>query len=354
MNWKVSQYNNVNKRASDVWKGKERNLVLAPGDLWETSLKEKIDDSVKEKLGDNKFRCEQANVTISVKNSRGQGFKEEYVNTPIEWNNVNNHLAGLGSLFGKGRQITIDIDLAYREIVSEAAPTERRSKKRKVTDAQRDQLAAEAAIYGDVYKALRCDARNCKSGPHCAVDAQGKHLELIPFHIEKIVRYVQNGGTFEGPRDLPLEIWQTLYKDAAAKAASRPGNSASNAPALTAGPSTRAEAQAAPGLVPLSPVSFQGKWDDLLRQYDAYLADQVECSNWQKALKNAGMVARKLFLELSFSYANEKFTSNKLIAEGVPPPIAGQWVRTIKKFYRSKKAECIEAQSQAADSPVQE
>lgn len=99
--WKVSQYNGQKKRASEVWRRQERNLVLAPGDYWEECLRGKIDDFVNEKLGENNYMREEANLTISIKNSRGHGFKEEYHDKPIDWDEVNDHLAGLGHLFEK-------------------------------------------------------------------------------------------------------------------------------------------------------------------------------------------------------------------------------------------------------------
>lgn len=163
---------------------------------------------------------------------------------------------------------------------------------------------------------------------------------MIPYYIEKIVDFVRNGGVFGGSRDLPPEIWQALYKDAVAKKktpTSKCGQCSGNmqAPqAPQAGSSSQAEATPpAP-----SPILFQGKWDELLQQYDAYLVEQVDCSDWKKALSDASKVARKLFLELSFSHAHQKFASNKLIASGVPPSIAGQWIGNIKAFYEKIKA----------------
>ncbi|PON20070.1 hypothetical protein TGAM01_v211051 [Trichoderma gamsii] len=319
--WKVSQYNGQKKRASE-----------------EECLRGKIDEFVNEKLGENDYIREEANVTISIKNSREHGFKEEYHDKPIDWDEVNDHLAGLGHLFEKGRKISIDIDLAYREIVRDTASTDNRGKKRTVSERRREEMEAEAGIYRSVYKKLRCDGEDCKSGPHCAVDAQGNHFELIPYYIEKIVDFVRNGGYFGGPRDLPAEIWQALYKDAAAKKktpTNKCGRCSGNMQAPQAGSSSQAEATPqAP-----SPIFFQGKWDELLQQYDAYLVEQVDCSDWKKALSNASKVARKLFLELSFSHAHQKFASNKLIASGVPPSIAGQWTGNIKAFYEKVMAD---------------
>lgn len=276
--WKISQYNGQKKRASEVWRRQERNLVLAPGDYWEECLRGKIDDFVNEKLGENNYIREEANVTISIKNSRGHGFKEEYHDKPIDWDEVNDHLAGLGHLFEKGRKISIDIDLAYREIVRDTVSADNRGKKRTVSERRREEMEAEAGIYRNVYKKLRCDGENCKSGPHCAVDAQGNHFELIPYYIDKIVDFVRNGGFFEGPRDLPPEIWQALYKDAAAKKKT-PTNKcdqcSGNSQAPQAGSSSHAEATPqAP-----SPILFQGKWDELLQRYDEYLVEQVDCSD---------------------------------------------------------------------------
>ncbi|KAL7903774.1 hypothetical protein GGI35DRAFT_465246 [Trichoderma velutinum] len=262
--WKVSQYNGQKKRASEIWKRQERNLVLAPGDYWEECLKGKIDDFVNEKLGENHYIREEANVIISIRNSRGHGFKEEYHDKPIDWDEVNDHLAGLADLFEKGRKITINIDLAYREIVRDTVSTDNRGKKRTVSERRREEMEAEAGIYRNVYKKLRCDATNCKSGPHCAIDAQGNHLELIPYYIDKIVDFVRNGGLFGGPRDLPSEIWQALYKDAAAKKetpTNKCGQCSANTQAPQAGSSSHAEATPqAP-----SPILFQGKWDELLQ-----------------------------------------------------------------------------------------
>ena len=333
--WKVSQYVGQRKRASEVWKRDEPDVVLAPSDLWERSLDVKIHDFAREKMGENTYEREQANISISVKNTRGLGLKEQYHKGPIEWGRIDDHLATLGDLFENGKSIILDIDISFREIVRHSAPAEKKGKKRTATERQRDRLEAEAAVWSDVYKKLRCDARNCKSGPHCAVDAQGAHLALIPFYIEQIVEHVQQGGDFEGPRDIPPRIWQALHKNAAQAAACKPGQVLASSQA-TGGSSVHPESTTP---APLSPVTLCGKWDDLLRQYDAYLTSQVDGLDWKKALRNASVIARKLFLELSFCHAHQKWAREKLIAAGVPAPIADQWTGNIKSFDQQKKAD---------------
>jgi hypothetical protein len=62
-------------------------------------------------------------------------------------------LAGLGRLFERGRKISIDIDLAYREIVRDTVSTvstENRGKKRTVLERRREEIEAKAGIYRDV------------------------------------------------------------------------------------------------------------------------------------------------------------------------------------------------------------
>ncbi|KID81028.1 hypothetical protein MAJ_11435, partial [Metarhizium majus ARSEF 297] len=70
--WKVSQYPGQNKRASQIWKNSELELVLAPGDYWEKTLKRTVDDFTDAKLGKDAYSCEAFNVTVSVERSRGQ------------------------------------------------------------------------------------------------------------------------------------------------------------------------------------------------------------------------------------------------------------------------------------------
>jgi hypothetical protein len=150
--WKVSQYIGSRKRASGVWKRQIRDVVLAPGDLWEQSLKHDIDELVKKELGENGYRRSEANITISVKNSRGQGFSSNYHEKPIEWAVVNSHLEGLSGLFEKGKAITLDIDLAYREIVSDNLPAERKNKKEK---GHRDAEAGNGSDRGHIQRYLQ-------------------------------------------------------------------------------------------------------------------------------------------------------------------------------------------------------
>lgn len=67
-------------------------------------------------------------------------------------------------------------------------------------------MEAEAANYSEVYKKPRCDAKHCKSGPHCAVDARGNHYELIPFYIKGLLNMFKKEGNL---RD--LETCQLRY-----------------------------------------------------------------------------------------------------------------------------------------------
>lgn len=326
--WKVSQYLGQNTRASQVWKNSELNLVLAPGDYWEKTLKRTIDDFTDAKLGKDAYNCEAFNLTVSVERSRGHRLNKE-IKELSDWEIVHAHLAGLSELCKNGKKITVDIDLSYRE--RESAKSKGK-KKRSASDRQREQMEIEAGIYRDVYKSLRCDAANCRTGPHCFIDPEGNHHALIPYYIDKIVEHVKNGGKCDSPRDIPVPILHELYKKAA-KAKSNedaaPGGNQSGAAASSDRPGTSAS-------TPESPVILRGKWDELQQEYVAFLEGQVNAGDWKEALRFAGTVARKHFFELEFCHAQPKFVSNKLVAAGVLPAIAAQWVRNIKKFAKQR------------------
>ncbi len=187
--WKVSQRDNI--RARQICTDSDLDIVLAPGDFWETDFRPRLETLLddKEKFPGAKYTCEETNVVISVERNRQRGLTKRFHKLDIDWNIVDSHLESLADLFSTGKKITLRMDFIYKAVKVESTEAQGSRKKKSATDAQKAQRAAEAGLWTRVYKHHRCRGTHCKQGPHCWPDERGNHHKLQPRHLEEIFNH---------------------------------------------------------------------------------------------------------------------------------------------------------------------
>ncbi|KAH8742463.1 hypothetical protein F5883DRAFT_610325 [Diaporthe sp. PMI_573] len=139
--WKVSQREKI--RGRQICSDTDPDLDRWPGD---------------------KYACEETNIDISIERSRQRGLKKRYKGLDIDWNMLDSHMEGLGTLFSKKRRITFGIEFVFKEVTGDS----------------------------------------------------GNHHKLLPRHLEEIFHHIK-GNMKEGEKEeeveIDIEIPPTILKD---------------------------------------------------------------------------------------------------------------------------------------------
>ncbi|KAK2021448.1 hypothetical protein LX32DRAFT_604751 [Colletotrichum zoysiae] len=219
LEWKLTANNRT------VSKDSEPNLVLAPSDFWELTLRSKLNSLVTKKLATNKtFKPDDTTVTVSVRDRAEEDLVKRFDDLDIQWEVVEMQLCTWSHLFRAGKRLKISISFNYVEAGPVTGTAGRRGTKRSATQrmlAERDaELEGErngsgqAPVWERVYSLMRCPGSPCNLGPHCWVDDNGrKHYKLVTRHLTKMVAYVEDDGRLESHSDVPSSIRELLYAE---------------------------------------------------------------------------------------------------------------------------------------------
>ncbi|KAJ5808834.1 hypothetical protein N7474_010103 [Penicillium riverlandense] len=210
-----------------VGKVTEEDLVVAPSDYWEESLKADVEDMLQpKKKRHQRVRSEGTAVTISVNDRSQRNLENFYNSTNINWKPVEKQLRKWSNLLRIGRKLTIDIAFNYREDDDgHSMPSSRRVEKRGRVSATSRMLADREAhieaeeestgrpsTWSRVYELMRCNVRSCPlKSDWCWEDPKDKkHYKLRSSHLERLIGYVDDGGVLDGHGDVPSDIRRDL------------------------------------------------------------------------------------------------------------------------------------------------
>jgi hypothetical protein len=73
-------------------------------------------------------------------------LKKRYKGLDIDWNMLDSHLEGLGTLFGKKRRIIFGIEFIFKEVTGDFPLTKGKKKGQSAIFAQKLQRAADAGL----------------------------------------------------------------------------------------------------------------------------------------------------------------------------------------------------------------
>ena len=215
--WKILKYGNGRERGTTAGQGREKDLVLAPGDFWKQKFLFQLQELQKEKFPDQDFTCTESYYSITVEKTRQRGLKKTRCEKlDIQWKDIETHLEGLGILFKKRHdmKIIVTIELAYRETTktSTGVPKPRQTQSEKA----RNKMKADGAFKGRVFNKYRC-RRKCKHGStHCWVDSQGNHHPLNYVYLRRIVddleSHLKEGQNFDDV-NIDVPIPQSIQKE---------------------------------------------------------------------------------------------------------------------------------------------
>ena len=191
-----------------VGKVTEEDLVVAPSEYWEESLKADVDDMLRTKKKRHKrVRSEGTAITVSV-DDRSQRDLEKFYNSDINWTLVEKQLRKWSNLLRIGKKITVIIALNYRyDDVDDApiTPASRRVEKRgrgsrttRMLAEREECINAEEENTGQpstwslVYERMRCHVRSCPlRSDWCWEDPRDKkHYKLRAPHLERLIDHV--------------------------------------------------------------------------------------------------------------------------------------------------------------------
>ncbi|KAH6702781.1 hypothetical protein BKA61DRAFT_560880 [Leptodontidium sp. MPI-SDFR-AT-0119] len=291
--WKISQREKI--RARRVFSDTDPDLVLAPSDFWKAKFHHpRLDNYLKDedKFPEDKYTCEERIIEGSVEKS------------------LDEHLEGLSDLFSIGRKITLSMEFVYKEVACDSVTAKGKKKKKRATEAQRLQRAAEAGLWTRVYEQYRCKAKHCKQGPHCWPDERGIHQKLLPAQLEEIVGHIKETmkeGETEEDVDVGIEIPPHIIKNILENNRKRKADGS---------------------------IDYQGDRQAMLEEYCNCGLAQVESERWRQALQIRNQVAMNQFLELNTILQHLKVVVELMVKNKVAPGIALQFVSNIKKFQR--------------------
>jgi hypothetical protein len=189
--WKISQRENI--RARHICSNTDPDLVLAPSGFWKSTFEARLSTLLQDedKFPGDTYMCEESIIEISIERSRQRGLSKQYPKLEINWQEVDEHLEGLGDLFSKRRKIIFSIEFVYKEVTGDSTTAKGKKKKKSATEAQKLQRAADAGLWSRLYELYRCRSKHCKQGPHCLPDERGNHRKILSAQLEEIVLHIK-------------------------------------------------------------------------------------------------------------------------------------------------------------------
>lgn len=204
----------------------EDDLVVAPSDHWEDSLKADVDDMLQtKKKRYQRVRSEGTSITVSVNERSHRDLEKFYSSTNINWAPVEKQLRKWSNLLRIGKKLRVVIAFNYRQEDDIPMSVSRRVEKRGPVSATTRMLAERDAhidaeeestgrtsTWSLVYSRMRCDVRSCPlKSDWCWEDPKDKkHYKLRAPHLGRLIDYVDSGGNLEGHDDVPDDIRRDL------------------------------------------------------------------------------------------------------------------------------------------------
>lgn len=200
---------------------------------------------MKKKSG-QRVRSEGTAVTVKA-DSRCQKNLDRFFPSTIDWKPVEKQLRKWSNLVRMGKMLTIEVVFNYRgDDDSNSVPVSRTVEKRGRVSATSRMLAererlihneeentGRPATWDFVYGLMRCDVRSCPlKSDWCWEDPKNKkHYKMRAPHLERLIDYVDGGGSLDSHDDVPGDIRRDLVLE------SQIGRKSKKTDMLTTGPS---------------------------------------------------------------------------------------------------------------------
>lgn len=189
-------------------------------------MKASLEEMLQTKKKDHqRVRSEGTAITVSVDDRSQRDLEKLCGSTSINWAPVEKQLRKWSNLLRIGKRLRVVISFNYRQEDDNSVPASRRVEKRSRVSATSRMLAecdahidaeeestGRPSTWNLVYSRMRCDVRSCPlKSDRCWEDPKDhKHYKLRSPHLERLIDYVDNGGSLEGHDDVPKDIRRDL------------------------------------------------------------------------------------------------------------------------------------------------
>lgn len=221
--WKVAL------NGKQISKDTEPNLVLTPASYWQLSLRSCLDQLAEKKMGHiNGVKADKTSVVVSVTSRSEHDLTKRFEELDVNWTIVEAQLVQWSGLFRDGKKLRIDLTFHYVEANESAtggsasragirgrpSATQRMLTNRNAQVQAEEETLGRASVWTEVYRQMRCPG-SCPLGPHCWRDPRDKkHYKLYTHHLQRLVKYVQDGARLQSQDDVPENIRRELYAEA--------------------------------------------------------------------------------------------------------------------------------------------
>lgn len=328
--WKISLRENVRPRP--IVTGSALDIVLAPSDYLTAKFKKYLEDTLKdrEKFPGETYKCEKKDITISIERTRGRGLSVSFGSQDVNWQMVDSHLEGLGTIFNKGekmtKRITLLMEFVYKEIVSDPAAAKGQKRKRKNdNEATKAEIAKDASLWRRVYNYWRCRARYCNKGPHCWPGERGIHHRLEYTRLADIKdHHFSNMQPGEQMEDVDISVIPPHILRDVLQASHNKDNQGVIESQRAA---SRCEhACTASATSDESSLHVQGDTAQRLEEYCNWVVAQTKSDRWRQELQKATRVALEQCYELNSVLEHPKPILELMVKRGVKSGSALQFV----------------------------
>ncbi|CAI7613187.1 unnamed protein product [Penicillium pancosmium] len=339
-----------------VGKVTEDDLIVAPSEYWDGTLKVNVEDMLQmKKKRSQRVRSEGTAVTVSVNDKSLKDFEKFYSSTHIDWKPVEKQLRKWSNLLRMGKKIRVLIAFNYgHDDDDQARPASRRVEKRGRVSATSRMLAereahvdAEEEVTGRpstwslVYDRMRCVIRSCPlMSDWCWEDPKDKkHYKLRAPHLERLIDHVDEGGSLNDHDDVPSDIRRDLILESQTGNKSKKGNDAATGlsyPPISINVLPAQAAHASTGaLLPSRPVSHEslvipGSREQAVREYCNWLESRANDEDYKADFRKICQVTleNRLDLELILDDPDAGF----FVQRGIQIGTARRFLRDINEW----------------------
>ncbi|VTO81326.1 unnamed protein product [Fusarium graminearum] len=156
-------------RLSKLTNDTEQNLVLVPGALWETTLKDKVYRLLRQKTPRGKsYLPEETIVIVSVTDRSERDLTRRFDKFDIDWQMAAEQLCKWSPLFRAGKKLRIDISFIRKEEPQGSRVVQQPGSSPRGTSCWRHKRLLASPVSGKTYMTL-CDAMETYARAHTAM-----------------------------------------------------------------------------------------------------------------------------------------------------------------------------------------
>jgi organic radical activating enzyme len=356
--WKVI----LNRKA--VGRVTEENLVVAPSEYWDETLKAVGGMLQMKKKRHQRVRSEGTDITIKSNDRSQRKIEKFYDSTNIDWKPVEKQLRKWSNLLRIGKKLTIVIAFNYRSEDDDqstsasrrvdkrprVSATSRMAAEREAHIATEEERTGRTATWSLVYDRMRCNVRSCPlRSDWCWEDpTDKKHYKLRTPHLERLIEHVDDGGNLDCHDDVPSDIRRDLVLESQIGRKSKKTDTTSTGPPYPPTIINVLPAQAAtastltsflPKHTPNEPLVIPGSREAAVRDYCGWLESRATDEEYKADFRKVCQVTLENHLDLELIL--EEPDAGFFVQQGVRIGTARRFLRDINEWATVIKSSMI-------------